>query len=80
LGGGLFGLAKVFVTLDPLIILRVQGNPNGIPSNPLRRYKYTKVPANRKHPIRGLWRHHGKHLVLYPLNNYSFCNLRRSSS
>jgi integrase len=32
---------------------------NGTQSGSSRRYKYTKVQDNRKHPIRGLWRRNG---------------------
>jgi integrase len=36
---------------------------NGTRSGSSRRYKYTKVLDNRKHPIRGLWRRNGKFLA-----------------
>jgi hypothetical protein len=36
---------------------------NGTQSGSYRRYKYTKVLDNRKHPIRGLWRRDGNFLA-----------------
>ncbi|HLH55099.1 MAG TPA: hypothetical protein VKY92_15940, partial [Verrucomicrobiae bacterium] len=34
-----------------------------------RRYKYTKVRDNRKHPIRGLWKRNGKFLARFTVED-----------
>lgn len=42
------------------------------PANPSsRRYKYTKVLDNRKHPIRGLWQRHGAFIARISVENES---------
>jgi hypothetical protein len=39
--------------------IATQGKSHVGASSSSRRYKYTKVVDNRKHPIRGLWRRNG---------------------